>query len=215
MNIFYLDREPKTCAQMHVDKHVVKMILEYCQLLSTAHRVIDGTETTEKKYVQGSLPARYRNVKRWIIPDKYTHGKVKLNDVLYSATHVNHPSAVWCRQSLLNYKWLHKLLVELCSEYTYRYGKVHKCQEIGLVEYLSTPPFNIPHTPFTGPTPAMPDACKVPGDSLQSYRNYYYMEKQRMWSWQGKINSRNRPQWLSEMILNELHKVNEELGLTY
>ena len=42
MNIFYLDDDPKTCAEMHCDKHVVKMILEYAQLLSTAHHEIDG-----------------------------------------------------------------------------------------------------------------------------------------------------------------------------
>ena len=43
MNIFYLDKNPKICAMYHNDKHVVKMILEYAQLLSTAHRVLDGT----------------------------------------------------------------------------------------------------------------------------------------------------------------------------
>ena len=42
MNIFYLDRDPKIAAQMMRDKHVVKMILESAQMLSTAHRVIDG-----------------------------------------------------------------------------------------------------------------------------------------------------------------------------
>jgi len=35
MNIFYLDRNIKKCAAYHCDKHVVKMILEYAQLLST------------------------------------------------------------------------------------------------------------------------------------------------------------------------------------
>ena len=43
MNIFYLDHDVNKCAEMHNDKHVVKMILEYAQLLSTAHRVCDGT----------------------------------------------------------------------------------------------------------------------------------------------------------------------------
>lgn len=38
MNIFYTDRDPVVCAKDHCDKHVVKMILEYAQLLSTAHR---------------------------------------------------------------------------------------------------------------------------------------------------------------------------------
>lgn len=42
MNIFYLDRNPKIAAEMHCDKHVVKMILESAQMLSTAHRVLDG-----------------------------------------------------------------------------------------------------------------------------------------------------------------------------
>lgn len=42
MNIFYLDRDPNIAAQMMCDKHVVKMILESAQMLSTAHRVLDG-----------------------------------------------------------------------------------------------------------------------------------------------------------------------------
>ena len=42
MNIFYLDKNPQTAAAMHCDKHCVKMVLEYAQLLSTAHRVLDG-----------------------------------------------------------------------------------------------------------------------------------------------------------------------------
>jgi len=42
MNIFYLNRDPKIAAMMHCDKHVVKMILESAQMLSTAHRVLDG-----------------------------------------------------------------------------------------------------------------------------------------------------------------------------
>lgn len=41
MNIFYLNHNPEICAQQHCDKHVVKMILEYAQLLSTAHHVLD------------------------------------------------------------------------------------------------------------------------------------------------------------------------------
>lgn len=41
MNIFYIDRDPKVCAQAMTDKHVVKMILESAQLLSTAHHELD------------------------------------------------------------------------------------------------------------------------------------------------------------------------------
>lgn len=35
MNIFVLDETPRTCAQYHCDKHVIKMILEHTQMLST------------------------------------------------------------------------------------------------------------------------------------------------------------------------------------
>jgi hypothetical protein len=38
MNIFHLHKDPKICAEYHCDKHVVKMILETAQMLSTAYR---------------------------------------------------------------------------------------------------------------------------------------------------------------------------------
>ena len=48
MNIFYVDRDPIVSAQMMCDKHVVKMILESAQMLSTAHRVLDGDEYADE-----------------------------------------------------------------------------------------------------------------------------------------------------------------------
>lgn len=42
MNIFFLDDDVTKCAQYHNDKHAVKMVLEYAQLLSTAHHVHDS-----------------------------------------------------------------------------------------------------------------------------------------------------------------------------
>lgn len=42
MNIFFLSNDPTEAAQYHGDKHNIKMILEQAQLLSTAHRVLDG-----------------------------------------------------------------------------------------------------------------------------------------------------------------------------
>jgi hypothetical protein len=170
MNIFYLHPDPKTCAEYHVDKHCVKMILETAQLLSTAHRVLDGVEA--KIYD----PTKNKEVKRhWLSDNRET--------ILYNATHINHPSAVWARQNRENYYWLWTLLKALCTEYTYRYGKVHKCESSGLVESLKWFPNNLPHGEFTQPTPAMPDQYKVPGNSVKSYHNYYNGEKQRMFSW--------------------------------
>ena len=48
MNIFYLTHNPMECAEQHCDKHVVKMILEYAQLLSTAHRLLDNNQKVYK-----------------------------------------------------------------------------------------------------------------------------------------------------------------------
>jgi hypothetical protein len=186
MNIFYLDNDVTKCAEYHVDKHVVKMILEYAQLLSTAHRILDGVESV-------GLSRTGRKQTRYVLPDEREY-------TLYSATHINHPSAVWCRANVENYLWLHRLLVSCCREYTYRYGKVHKCEQTGLVDALAVAPKNIPEGKFTGPTPAMPDACKVEGDALQSYRNYYVMNKGHLWSWKGKINSRTEPNWFIKMV---------------
>ena len=173
MNIFYLHNDPKTCAEMHVDKHCVKMILEYAQLLSTAHRVIDGT-------ISVVLSTSGRKKTSYVLMDKR-------ESVLYSATHINHPSAIWVRQSEQNYRWLFTLFCELLDEYTYRYGKTHATSR--LLTVLARPPKNIPmDVRFTEPTPAMPDQYKVAGDSIKSYHNYYLGDKTRMFSW------KNRPQ---------------------
>lgn len=42
MNVFFLASTPDEAALYHCDKHVVKMVLESAQLLSTAHRLLDG-----------------------------------------------------------------------------------------------------------------------------------------------------------------------------
>ena len=181
MNIFYLDHDVRKCAEMHNDKHTVKMILEYAQLLSTAHRVLDGTISVGKS-------ASGRKKTSYVLMDNREF-------ILYSATHVNHPSAVWVIQSYANYVWLSKLLTELCREYTYRYGKIHKVELSGLEEELMYPPMNIaPVTvPFTEPTPAMPDEVKIPGNSIASYRNYYIKNKVHLANWK----KRSIPQWYS------------------
>lgn len=63
MNIFILDSNIKHCAEFHADKHIIKMILESAQMLSTACRLsgIDaGYKSTHKnhpctKWVRESL----------------------------------------------------------------------------------------------------------------------------------------------------------------
>lgn len=165
-----------------MDKHVIKQILEYAQLLSTAHRVLDGTETTTKSKTG-------RNVKRWQLTDER-------EDVLYSATHINHPSAVWVRKSQSNYIWLYNLWRQLMIEYTYRYGKNHACEK--LIDSLCIVPHNIPDGVFTEPTPAMPDEVKIKGSSIASYRNYYLNNKTHLAAWK----NRPIPNWFVENNIN-------------
>lgn len=179
MNIFYLNNNPKLCAEQHVDKHVVKMILEYAQLLSTAHRILDGTEYLDKT-------ANGRNIKRWRLENPM------LESLLFKASHVNHPSGIWCRKNSANYMWLAELLEWTCAEYTHRYGKIHSVQKSGLMQTLKNHfPNKLPDGEFTEPTPAMPDECKVKGDSLQSYHNYYIMKKNHFAKW----TKRDIPEW--------------------
>lgn len=183
MNIFYLDNDTATCAEMHNDKHVVKMILEYAQLLSTAHRVLDGT-------IIDRLSPSGRKQKAYVLADNR-------ESALYSATHINHPSAVWVRKTHQNYMWLADLLGQLCSEYTHRYEKTHKVERDGLLNILQTNlPKKIPIGPFTQPTPAMPDEVKIAGDSIKSYRNYYINNKTHLASWK----KRSTPGWYNANI---------------
>ena len=142
--------------------------------------MLDGTPTIDR----GGAAGRQRTT--YILPDSR-------DAVLYRATHINHPSAIWVRKTQRNYIWLYSLWYELMKEYTYRYGKNHACEK--LIEPLAEVPFNIPRGEFTEPTPAMPDEVKVAGDSIASYKNYYISNKQHLASWQGKINSRPIPSW--------------------
>ena len=190
MNIFYLDQDVRKCAEMHNDKHVVKMILEYAQLLSTAHRILDGVLST------GVSPSG-RKKTIYVLADNR-------DTILYSATHVNHPSAVWVRQSAHNYMWLAELLEECCKEYSHRYEKVHKVERDGLMQALKNQfPTNISDGPFTEPTPAMPEDVKILRevrtdryelDSLASYRNYYIKNKTHLANWK----KRPVPDWYND-----------------
>ena len=183
MNIFYLDPDPVVCAEQHCDKHVVKMIVEYATM-STAHRLIDGVEWIGRSATTG------RKIKRWFHPDPV------MNEHLYLAAHVNHPSAKWVRESAANYNWLYELWTSLCAEYTHRYGRKHLTQE-KLEYFLLLPPQESDlDKKFTQPTPAMAQYpyCIVEGDSLTSYRQFYWADKREFAVW----SKRDKPYWWKE-----------------
>ncbi len=179
MNIFYLNKFPMRAAQEHCDKHVVKMIVEYAQLLSTAKRMIDGVKY-EAKSKTGRRVQRYRLEN----PNEEA--------TIYKAVHYHHPSAGWARSSSQHYNWLYTLLTELGREYTHRYNKKHSTIEL-LENILKYPPVNLQDNGWSEPPPAMSHypQCIVKGDSIQSYKNYYNEAKAYFAKW----SKREQPEW--------------------
>jgi hypothetical protein len=60
------------------------------------------------------------------------------------------------------------------------------------------PPKNISVSKFTEPTPAMPDECKIPGNSLASYHKYYIEKKKHFAKW----TKRQVPLWFANTMSN-------------
>ncbi|MCK8826039.1 pyrimidine dimer DNA glycosylase/endonuclease V [Fuchsiella alkaliacetigena] len=110
------------------------------------------------------------------------------SDELYRLTHKSHPCTKWVVKSINNYRWLVDLGLELCQEYTYRYGKTHKTQE--KLEWLKNNEAELPDIDRTEFVKCMPDQYKV-NSVVESYRNYYIGEKQHIASWK----QRRIPNW--------------------
>ena len=172
MNIYFLDKDPVVAARMSCDKHVCKMIIESAQMLSTAHRILDGEEYTDKT-------KNGRKIKRWRLKNSNEEA------IFYKASHIKHPSTVWVMQSAYNYRWLYVHMLELNEEFKKRYNHTQDHMTIRkLKDILNHPPKNIPLGQIgTDPTPAMPDECKIPGDVVGSYRKYYIMKKREFATW--------------------------------
>ena len=100
MNIFVTDADPVKSAQVLPDKHIVKMPLETCQMLSI------------------------------VASEKWGHGfgvLPKLDGAPYKTdkgAFRNHPCTVWAQTY---FRWLIEHGLALCAEYTHRYGKTHSC----------------------------------------------------------------------------------------
>lgn len=181
MNIFVLDSDPVAAAKMHADKHVVKMVLETAQILSTAvWRTMFIKDPASEKEPYISIVAKFVKEKEPFI---------------YKPTHKKHPCVLWAGQNSVRFNWLKKLGIALCEEYTYRYGKIHKSESVikqifypGIDTCFVDPPL----TPFAL---AMPDIYKV-GDVVESYRRYYLGAKQRMLVY----TKREPPSWIPDGV---------------
>lgn len=211
VNIFMLDHDPVAAARAHCDKHVVKMIVETAQLLSTAwhqhhnpmHFGIDEEVPFDRLMEWVVPPALFRTP---VLTDWRKDGPVSTGDKpfylllgqrVYNNAHANHPSAVWAREYGGNYRWLWQLGMALLDEYTYRYGKVHKTSSVLWTLEAVPPALMGSLDTWTEVPPAMPEDCKVVidgyYDSVLSYRNYYATRKQALLTWK----YREPPHWLT------------------
>ena len=169
MNLFILSLSPEECAIMMMDKHIVKILLEAVQMLSTAKRLLDPYRITEEQ-------------------DK----------VFYKAAHKNHPVTIWVRKSYANYKWTLELVEEMHKEWRYRYGhpdtKFHKSYLVAQMLKKFPPPkdaFKVEGlTPFAM---AMPVEFKENAtDPIEAYKSYYMSDKKQSFaSWK----NREMPSW--------------------
>lgn len=181
MNRFKIESTPEACARSLCDSHVVKMVLEEGQMLSTVHRVVDGKEITGKTKTG-------RNQKQWVLPDKR-------EKFLYKACHVNHPCTVWARETTANYKWAARFFEAVAKEYNWRYdNRTHKTY-YKLNWLIKSPPNNIDPslelTPFPLAMGAAP-YCIDEENPIQSYRDYYWSKRDNfsmVWT------KREKPSW--------------------
>ncbi|UCM93089.1 pyrimidine dimer DNA glycosylase/endonuclease V [Candidatus Tisiphia endosymbiont of Melanophora roralis] len=58
---------------------------------------------------------------------------------IYKPTHLKHPCTIWASSNRNNWFWLSEHLIALCHEYTHRYHKKHKTQQLisNLLKYSS------------------------------------------------------------------------------
>ena len=164
------------------------MILESAQMLCTVKRVLDGTEYTD-------LTKNGRKIKRWRLDNS------NLEQTIYKAGWLKHPSTQWVMASSYNYMWLYRHMMALNNEYKKRYNHTKNHVTIDkLGEVLKFPPNNAKYNKIaTEPKPAMPEHCKVPGDAVASYRKYYILEKRRFATWKSPAKI---PEWYIEGVKN-------------
>ena len=148
MNIFVTSPWPAESAIVLPDRHVTKMALEACQMLS-----IVASKKWGHDY--GTLPKKDGT--------PYTTEKGAFR---------NHPCTRWAAESIDNAYWLIKWGMNLCDEYSVRYGKTHSCYNTLLDAYYLFPKGKLTNvTPFVR---AMPDEYKFDTsiDTFTAYKMY-------------------------------------------
>jgi len=197
MNIFALSRNPAQAAREMIDKHIVKMPTETCQMLHT--------NILYMQYVQehGKEP-QLKDLKAFHLATE---------SELMKPAMLNHPSTIWARQTYANWNWLYEHGLALCDEYTHRYEKKHGTLQriLDCIPYFDV----VFEHPFSKKrlqpvSIAMDDKYRINADEfhntqrvqygkrtdgwdfvIESYRHYYLEGKWRFAEWR----KNRRPDW--------------------
>jgi len=176
MNIFFLDTDIETCINYYCFTHVIKLILEWTQLLYNCHHCLGEEgwrENAPRKIGENEGPGGYRK------------------------THENHPMTKWVKESLENYLWLLEA-VELLSERfkKKKKGKAHACH-IHIKWLRENIPKQLESKGLTVPPLCVPDEYKGKENYdwnyvINCYREYYARDKLRLFR-----EDENLPPWVS------------------
>ena len=154
MNIFVTDPDPIQSALNLPDKHVVKMPLETCQMLSIIY--------SDWYYGVGQLH------KLDGTPYRTAHGAFR-----------NHPCTQWAAANQYNLAWLIQHGYALCAEYHSRYDKVHSCrativEAADIYDRIFDVPCSQSYQNVTSFTRAMPEYLKFDTtiDTITAYKRY-------------------------------------------
>ena len=134
-------------------------------------------------------------------------------NVPYKEAHKKHPCTLWAGNDGANYDWLWQHGMELCFEYTRRYNKIHKCQQVIMDISLSDCVLGFDNmSRYITPHPqCMPDEYKCiresgylteqmssqygGNDTVLAYRRYYVNDKKDIAKWN---KSRPMPDWYTD-----------------
>lgn len=158
MNIFILDQDPVTCATYHCDKHVIKMILESAQLLSTAVNVLSGKQ---------------------VAPYKSTH--INHPCSIWARQSYANFAWLWELMCALNYEYKYRFPKPLEPNHL----AYDKCF-IKLLDYGHLLPNQLHRQPMDPFVQCMPEQYKQK-DAVKAYRAYYKGDKQHLAKWTKRI----------------------------
>ena len=154
MNIFVTDSCPSQSARNLPDKHIVKMPLETCQMLSIIY--------SDWYYGVGKL------FKADGTPYRTAQGAFR-----------KHPCTIWAADNQYNLAWLIMHGLALCEEYTLRYHKVHTCQDVihqatRIYDSIFDEPAYSAYHKVKRFTRAMPESIKFDTtiDTITAYKQY-------------------------------------------